>query len=172
MALTLEQKKTVVAEVAQEAAVATALMGAEYRGLTANEMASLQKNARDKGVYLRVVPNRLAKRALEETEFTCVQDGLTGPLILAFSKEEPSASARLFKDFSKEHDKLIVKIVALSGQLLDASDLEAVAKLPTREEAIAQLMAVMQAPIVKLARTMAEVPGKFVRTMAAVRDQK
>ena len=172
MALSLEQKKAVVSEVAEIAASAHSAVAAEYRGLTVGEMTELRARARDGGVYLRVVKNTLAKRAVEGTEFECMQDGLSGPLLLAFSREEPGAAARLVKDFAKEHDRLIPTLVAFGGQMLDASDLDRLAKMPTRDQAISMLMAVMKAPVEKLVRTINEVPGKLVRTVAAIRDQK
>jgi large subunit ribosomal protein L10 len=123
-------------------------------------------------VDLRVVKNTLARRALEGTEFACMRDGLTGPLVLAFSQEDPGSAARVIKDFVKEHKQFAVKLIAVGGELLPASDLEVLAKMPTRDQAISMLMAVMKAPVEKLARTLNEVPGKLVRTLAAVRDAK
>ena len=172
MALSLEEKKAVVSEVAEIAAAAHSAVAAEYRGLTVGEMTELRARARDGGVYLRVVKNTLAKRAVEGTEFECMQDGLTGPQQLAFSQEEPGAAARLVKDFAKEHDRLVPRLVAFGGKMLDASDLDRLAKMPTRDQAISLLMAVMKAPTEKLVRTLNEVPGKLVRTVAAIRDQK
>ncbi len=172
MPLNLEGKKAIVAEVNQVAQSAMAAVVAEYRGLTVGEMTELRKKARESGVYVRVVRNTLARRAVEGTEFACMQEAFVGPLVFAFSQEEPSAAARLFRDFAKEHDKLKVTALALGGQLMGPEQLEAVAKLPTKEEALATLMSVMQAPIGKLARTLNEVPGKLVRTLAAIRDQK
>ena len=172
MALSLEQKKAVVSEVAEVAAGAHSVVGAEYCGMTVEEMTELRAKARDGGVYLRVVKNTLAKRAVEGTDFECMRDGLSGPLLLAFSREEPGAAARLVKDFSKEHDSLVPKLLAFGGQMLDASDLDRLAKMPTRDQAISLLMAVMKAPTEKLVRTLNEVPGKLVRTVAAIRDQK
>lgn len=172
MSLTLEQKKVVVTEVAEVASTALSAIAAEYRGLTVDEMTDLRSKARSEGVYLRVVKNTLAKRAVEGTEFECMQDGLIGPLILAFSQEDPGSAARVLKDFGKEHNKLVVKLIALGGQMMDASDLDRLASMPTRDQAISMLMSVMRAPVEKLARTLNEVPGKMVRTVAAIRDQK
>ncbi|VAW81598.1 LSU ribosomal protein L10p (P0) [hydrothermal vent metagenome] len=172
MALSLEEKKAVVSEVAVIAAEAHSAVAAEYRGLTVGEMTQLRAKARDGGVYLRVVKNTLARRAIEGTEFECMQDGLTGPLVLAFSQEEPGAAARLVKDFAKEHDQLVPKLIAFGGEMLATADLDRLAKIPTRDQAISLLMAVMKAPSEKLVRTLNEVPGKLVRTVAAIRDQK
>ena len=172
MALSLEQKKAVVSEVAEVAREAHSAVAAEYCGLTVEEMTELRVKARQGGVYLRVVKNTLARRALEGTDFECMKDGLIGPLLLAFSREEPGAAARLVKDFAKEHEKLVPKVVAFGGEMLSAADLERLASMPTREQALSMLMAVMKAPTEKLVRTMNEVPGKLVRTLAAVRDQK
>jgi large subunit ribosomal protein L10 len=172
VALSLEEKKAVVSEVAEVAAVAHSAVAAEYCGLTVGQMTALRAKARDGGVYLRVVKNTLAKRAVEGTDFECMQEGLIGPLLLAFSKEEPGAAARLMKDFSKEHDKLIPKLVAFGGQMLTAADLDRLASMPTRDQAISMLMSVMKAPVEKFVRTLNEVPGKLTRTVAAIRDQK
>jgi large subunit ribosomal protein L10 len=172
MALNLEQKKAVVAEVADVAGKALAAVAAEYRGLTVEEMTELRVKARDSGVFLKVAKNTLVRRAIEGTDYECMRDALTGPLLLAFSMEDPGAAARLVRDYSKEHDKLVARLVALGGQLHDASELERLSKLPTYEQAIAILMGVMKAPIEKFVRTLAEPHAKLVRTVAAVRDAK
>ncbi len=172
MPLNLEEKKAVVAEVAEVAGSAYSAIAAEYSGLTVGEMTELRAKARESGVYLRVVKNKLARRAFEGTDFACMADGLVGQLVLAFSQEDPGSAARVMKDFSKEHDKLVVKLVSIGGKLLAASDVDTLAKMPTYDQAISMLMAVMKAPVEKLARTMNEVPGKLVRTVAAVRDAK
>lgn len=172
MAMQLEEKKAIVAEVSASAATALSAVVADYRGMTVSQMTLLRTKARASGVYLRVVRNTLAKRAVEGTEFECLRAALEGPTLLALSKEDPGSAARLFRDFAKETDKLSVRAVAIGGRLLGPDQLEAVAKLPTRDEAISLLMSVMQAPIAKLARTLNEIPGKLVRTIAAIRDQK
>jgi large subunit ribosomal protein L10 len=170
VALNLTGKKTIVEEVAKVASSAISLVAADYRGLTVEQMTGLRVKARENGVYIRVVRNTLARRALQETEFECVLDSLTGPLVLAFSEKEPSAAARLVKDFIKDNDALEVKFLSIGGQLLDAKELPVLAKLPTRDEALSKLMSVMQAPIAKCVRTIAEPTSKFVRTLAAVKD--
>ena len=172
MALNLEQKQAVVAEVAEVAANAYSAIAAEYQGLTVEEVTALRVEARKNNVYLRVVKNSLAKRALKDTEFECMSDTLVGPLVLAFSQEEPGAGARILKDFAKENDKLVVKSIGFGGKLLEASELGRLASMPTRDQAIAMLMSVMRAPLDKFARTLNEVPGKLVRTVAAVKDAK
>lgn len=172
MALTYAQKETIVAEVAEVAKTAYSAIGAEYRGLSVADMTDLRVEARKSGVYVRVVKNTLAKRALADTEFACMQDELTGPLVLAFGREDPGSAARVVEAFAKKHDKFRVRLIAVSGQLLPPSELDKLAKMPTYDEAISQLMAVMKAPVQKLAATMNEVPGKLVRTIAAVRDAK
>lgn len=172
MALNLEQKKAIVAEVAEVASKAYSAVAAEYRGLSVDELTQLRREARNNGVYLRVIKNTLARRAVEGTDFACMQEGLTGPLILAFSMDDPGAAARVIKDFVKGHDRLVVRLVSVSGKLLGPADLEALAKLPTYEQAVSMLMSVMKAPVQKLAATLNEVPGKLVRTIAAVRDAK
>lgn len=171
MAISLAEKKAIVADVAEVAASAHSAVAAEYRGLTVAEMTELRIKAREAGVYLRVVRNTLARRAVEGTDFECMQDGLTGPLVLAFAQDEPGASARVIGDFAKTHDKLQVRVVAFGGKLLDPSELDALAKMPTREEALSMLVGVMQAPVSKFVRTMAEPTGKFVRTVAALREK-
>ena len=172
MALNLAAKKAVVEEVSKYAAKAHSAIAAEYRGMTVSELTELRKNARETGVYLRVIKNTLAKRAVVGTEFECMQSGLVGPLIMAFSMDDPGAAARLIGDFAKGHDKLIPKVVAIGGQLYDSSEMGRLASLPTRDQAIAMLMGVMKAPIEKFVRTLAEPHSKLVRTVAAVRDQK
>lgn len=170
--LKLEDKKTIVSEVAVVAKNALSLVAAEYSGLTVEQLTSLRKSAREAGVYMRVVRNTLARRALEGTQFACMQEALVGPLVLAFSQENPGAAARLIKEFAKQNEKLKVKALAIDSQLLPPEGLDRLASLPTREEAIAQLMSVMKAPITKLVRTLAEPHAKLVRTIAAVRDAK
>lgn len=172
MSLTLEQKKAVVSEVAEVAAGALSAVAAEYRGLTVSELTELRAKARESGVYMRVVKNSLARRAVQGTDFECMQDALTGPLMLAFSQEDPGAAARVVRDFAKDHKKLVVTSLSVGGALLEANDLERLASLPTRDQAISLLMAVMKAPLDKFARTLNEVPGKLVRTVAAIRDEK
>ncbi len=172
MALNLEQKKAVVAEVANVASSALAAVAAEYSGLTVGEMTDLRVKARASGVYLKVAKNTLVRKAVEGTEFECMQEQLTGPLLYAFSMSDPGAAARLVKDYAKEHNKLIARLVAVGGQLYGASELERMSKLPTYDQAIAMLMAVMKAPIEKFVRTLAEPHAKLVRTVAAVRDAK
>lgn len=172
MALRLDDKISVVAEVAAVAAKAHSAVAAEYRGLTVSQLTDLRKKARESDVYLRVVKNTLARRAVVGTEFECMQDSLIGPLILAFSLEDPGASARVVGDFAKQNDKLVVRIVAVGGKQYGAEELERLAKLPTKEQALALLMAVMKAPIEKFVRTLAEPHAKLVRTIAAIRDQK
>ncbi|QKK03261.1 MAG: 50S ribosomal protein L10 [Pseudomonadota bacterium] len=172
MALTLEQKKAVVAEVAEVARSAHSAVAAEYRGLTVSEMTELRRQARSEGVYLKVAKNTLVRRAVEGTDFECMAEGLSGPLLFAFSTEDPGAAARLVKDFAKTNDQLIARMVAVGAELHDASELERLASLPTRDQAIAMLMGVMKAPIEKFVRTLAEPHAKLVRTIAAVRDSK
>jgi len=170
--LKLEDKKTIVNEVTEVAKQAVSLVAAEYSGLTVAQLTGLRKSARESGVYMRVVRNTLARRALEGTQFACIQQELSGPLVLAFSKEHPGAAARIIKAFIKENEKLKVKALALDNQLLPREALDTLASLPTREEAIAQLMHVMKAPITKLVQTLAEPHAKLVRTIAAIRDAR
>ena len=172
MALNREQKEAIVAEVAGVASSAYSAIAAEYRGLSVSEMTDLRRQAREGGVYLRVIKNTLARLAVDGTGFECMKSELTGPLVLAFSQEDPGAAARVIKDFAKSHDKLVVRLVALDGKLLEPGDIEALANLPTYDQAISMLMGTMKAPIQKLATTLNEIPGKLVRTVAAVKDAK
>jgi large subunit ribosomal protein L10 len=172
MALNLEDKKALVAEVAEVAAKAHSVVAAEYRGLTVSQMTDLRAKARKQGVYVRVVKNTLARKALAGTSFEAVGPKLKGPLVLAFSKDDPGAAARVVKDFAKANEKLVATLVSLGGQVLPAKDLEAVASLPTREQALSMLLGTLKAPSQKLVSTLAAVPSKLVRTLAAVRDQK
>lgn len=161
MALNLEQKKTIVAEVAEVAGKAHSAVVAEYAGLTAAQMTDLRSKARKEGVYVRVVKNTLARRAVEGTEFACLQESLTGPLMVAFSQEDPGGAGRVISEFVNGNDKLVVKAVSIGGKLLPAAELARLARIPNKPQAISQLMAVMKAPV-----------GKLAATLAAVRDQK
>ena len=172
MPIGLKEKQAIVAEVNETASNALSAVMADYRGVPVDGMTQLRKTARESGVEVRVIRNTLARRAVEGTEFECMQEVLLGPNILAFSLEDPGAGARLFKDFAKENEAFEIKALSVGGKLLGADQIDALAKLPTRDEALALLMAVMQAPITKLARTLNDVPGQVTRVMAAVRDQK
>ena len=172
MALNLEDKKALVAEVAAVAQKAQSVVAAEYRGLTVGQMTELRAKARKQGVYMRVVKNTLARKALAGTSFESVGPKLKGPLVLAFSKDDPGAAARVVKDFAKSNEKLVATLVSLGGQILPGAQLEKVASLPTREQALAMLLGVLKAPIQKFVGTLAAPGNKLVRTVAAVRDQK
>jgi large subunit ribosomal protein L10 len=170
--LSLAAKKAVVNEVTLVASKAISAVVADYRGLTVNQMTLLRAAARKADVYLRVVPNTLARRAFEDTEFSCLSEFLVGPLFLAMSMQAPSDAARLLKEFAKTFEKLEIKALSVSGKVYSVDQLDAVASLPTRDEAIAKLMYVMKAPIEKFVRTLAEPHAKLVRTVAAIKDQK
>jgi len=172
VALALEGKKQIVAEVNETASSALSLVIADARGVNVTDMTALRKLARENHVQLRVVRNTLAKRAFAETEFDCVNEALVGPSIFGFSMEDPGAAARIFKDFAKENEKFEVKALSVGGKLLDANQIDALAKLPTRDQALGMLASVMIAPVTKLVRTFNEVPTKVTRAVAAVRDQK
>jgi large subunit ribosomal protein L10 len=172
MALNLDQKKVVVAELAKVAATAHSLVAAEYAGLTVSQLTELRKKARQGKVFLKVAKNTLVSRAVEGTDYACVQDALVGPMLYAFSQEDPGAAGRLVKEFSKANEKLVPKVVAIGGQMYPGSHVEKLASLPTREQALSMLMGVMLAPITKLVRTLAEPAAKTARAVAAVRDQK
>src|SRR6201984_3067066 len=172
MALNLEDKKALVAEVAAVAQKAQSVVAAEYRGLTVSQMTELRAKARKQGVYMRVVKNTLARKALAGTSFETVGPKLKGPLVLAFSKDDPGAAARVVKDFAKAHEKLVATLVSLGGQVLPGGDLEKVASLPTREQALSMLLGVLKAPVQKLVGTLAEPAARLARTGGAGRRQK
>ncbi|TBR35760.1 MULTISPECIES: 50S ribosomal protein L10 [Dyella] len=161
MALNLSQKQEVVAELAEVASKAHSLVAAEYAGTTVSQMTAMRKKARESGVFLKVVKNTLASRAVAGTEFEVVKDALVGPLLYAFSTEEPGAAGRLIKEFAKSNDKLKAKVVSVEGKLLPASHVEVLASLPTREEALAML-----------ARVLAEPAAMFARAIKAVADKQ
>jgi large subunit ribosomal protein L10 len=172
MPLNLEDKKVLVAEVTEVAKTALSVVAAEYRGLTVTQMTDLRAKARAQGVYMRVVKNTLARKALAGTAFETVGPKLKGPLVLAFSKDDPGAAARVVKAFAKDNEKLIATLVSIGGDVLSAKDLDKVANLPTRLQALSQLLGVLKAPIQKLVGTIAAPNQKLVRTIAAVRDAK
>ncbi|WP_330925862.1 50S ribosomal protein L10 [Candidatus Sororendozoicomonas aggregata] len=172
MALGLEDKKAIVAEVNEAAQGALSAVIADYRGLSVGQMTALRKQARDADVYLKVVRNTLARRAVDGTDFECLQESLVGPTVLAFSQEDPGAAARLIKDFSKENKELEVKALSISGQVMGAEQIDVLAKMPTLDQARAMLMSVMIAPVTKLARTLNEFPASVTRAVAAVAEEK
>lgn len=172
MALNLEDKKAIVADVNETASNAVSLVVADARGVNVVDMTELRKQARENNVDLRIVKNSLAKRAFEGTDFECIEGALAGPSLFGFSMEDPGAAARLFKDFAKTNEKFEVKALSISGQLLEKEQLDVLATLPTLEQALGQLVSVMIAPVTKLVRTFNEVPTKVTRVVAAVRDQK
>jgi large subunit ribosomal protein L10 len=172
MPLNLEGKKALVEEVSAVAAKALSVVAAEYRGLTVTQMTELRSKARASGVYMRVVKNTLARKALVGTAFEPVGPKLKGPLVLAFSKDDPGAAARVVKAFAKDHEKLVATLVSLGGEVFPGKDLEKVASLPTRAQALSQLLGVLKAPIQKFVSTLAAPNQKLVRTIAAVRDAK
>jgi large subunit ribosomal protein L10 len=161
MALNLSQKQEVVAELADVASKAHSLVAAEYAGTTVSQMTAMRKKARESGVFLKVVKNTLASRAVAGTEFECVKDALIGPLLYAFSQEDPGAAGRLIKEFAKGNDKLQAKVVSIGGKLYPASHVDVIASLPTREQALAML-----------ARVLAEPASMFARAVRAVADQQ
>lgn len=172
MAITLADKQKVVEEVSSAASGAISAVVAEYQGLSVGEMTELRSEARKVGVYLRVVRNTLTKRALKDTKFECLDEALKGQLFLAFSNNAPGDAARLLKNFAKEHDKLKVTALTIGHKLLGPESLDAVASLPTKDEAIAKLLYVMKAPVEKFVRTLAAPNTKLVRTLAAVKEAK
>ena len=172
VALGLAAKKEIVAEINEVASRALSVAVAEYRGMEVGELTDLRVKAREQGVYLKVIRNTLAKRALSDSKFADIDSALTGPLIYGFSIEAPGGAARLFKDFSKTNPKLQVTALSIGSGLLGPEKLDAVASLPTRDEALARLLATFKAPIEKFVRTINEVPSKFVRVLAAIKEEK
>lgn len=172
MPLKLEDKKVLVAEVNDVAKRALSAVVAEYRGLTAGKFDQLRTKARENGIYLHVVKNTLARKAVAGTEFECLTSALVGPLVLGFSLEDPGAVGRVIKDFAKDNDKLVVKALAVGGTMYPASDIDRLASLPTKDQAIALLLGTMKAPIGAFVRTLAEPTAKFVRTVQAVADKQ
>jgi large subunit ribosomal protein L10 len=169
--LNREDKAVVVTEVAAEVAKACAIVVAEYRGLNVGAMTALRRQARESGVYLRVLKNTLARRAIADTPFEGLTDQLTGPLIYGMSTD-PVSAARVLNDFAKANDKLVLKAGALPNSVLDARGVKALATMPSREALLATLLGTMQAPVATFVRTLNEVPGRFVRTLAALRDER
>lgn len=171
MSLSLEDKKVVVEQVSNALSGSQAAIVAEYRGLTVEQMTNLRRAARDAGVYLRVVKNTLVRRAVKGSDFECLDEHLKGPLALAASAD-PVAVAKVLSTFAKDHELLAIKAGAMSGKQLSMEEIQALAKLPGREELLAKLVGTLQAPVTKFVRTLNEVPARFVRTLAAVRDAK
>ena len=172
MALNLAQKKEVVAELANVAAKAHSLVAAEYAGLTVGQLTELRKKARQSGVYVKVAKNTLVSRAVEGTDYACVQDTLKGPLLYAFSKEDPGAAGRLIKDFAKANDALKARLVAIGGKAYPASHVDVLASLPTREQALSMLLSVMVQPATMLVRLLSEPAAQIARVTNAVGQQK
>jgi len=172
MALRLEDKKALVKEVNAVAGDSVTAVAAEYRGLSVAEMTELRKEARNAGVYLRVVKNTLARRAVEGTDFECMQGTLKGPILLAFAKDDPGAAARVIRDFAKGHKALQAVSLSAGGQVLPGSDLSMLAELPTLDQARAMLLGVMIAPMSQLVRTLAEPPAMLARTLSARSEQE
>ena len=172
MALGLEAKKAIVSEVKDVAENALSAVVADYRGVVVEDLTKLRAAGRQNGVYIRVVRNTLARRALSGTEFECMNQVLTGPTILAFAQEDPGAPARLFKDFAKAHDHFEITALATGGELFGAEQIDKLANLPTREQALSMLLSVMKAPVSKLATTLNEIPAKLVRTLLAIQQEK
>lgn len=171
MSLTLDEKKAVVAEVSGKLTGAQAAMLAEYRGLSVAQMTTLRRKAHESNVFLRVVKNSLARRAVEGTGFECLKDQMIGPLAFAVSAD-PVAVAKILSEFAKENEALKIKVGAMDGKLMSLAQIQALAVLPGREQLLALLLGTMQAPVQKFVQTLNEVPAKFVRTLAAVRDAK
>lgn len=171
MSLNLEEKKAVVAEVSEQVSQAQAIVFAEYRGLQVGHMTQLRVQARKSGVYLRVLKNTLVRRAVDGTPFSALAPQMVGPLVFGISAD-PVAAAKVLHDFAKANDKFVIKGGAMPNYVMDASGIQALATMPSREELLSKLLGTMQAPVAKFVRTLNEVPTSFVRGLAAVRDQK
>jgi large subunit ribosomal protein L10 len=171
LGLNLDEKKAAVAEISARIAQAQSVVVAEYRGLEVEGMTELRRKARASGVYLRVLKNTLARRAVKDTPFEKLADQMAGPLIYGISSD-PVASAKLLNDFAKTNEKVVVKAGAMPGSLLSAAEVKSLATMPSREELLAQVLGTMQAPVAKFVRTLNEVPARFARTLAAVRDAR
>jgi large subunit ribosomal protein L10 len=172
MALNLTQKKEVVAELAAVAGSAHSLVAAEYAGLTVSQLTDLRKKARVDNVFLKVAKNSLVMRAVDDTDYAVIKDELTGPLLYAFSQEDPGAAGRLIKDFAKANDKLKPRLVSLGGQLYPGSHVDVLASLPTRDQALSMLLSVMVQPATMLVRVLAEPASQVARVTNAVGQQK
>ena len=171
MGLRLEQKQAMVSEVAAKLKGAQSVIVAEYRGLDVGRVTQLRSKARKSGLYLRVLKNTLARRAVQGTPFEKLSDQMVGPLIYGIS-EDPVAGAKVLSEFAKDNEQFVIRAGAMPNSLMSAKDIKALALLPSRDELLAKLMGTMQAPVAKLVRTMNEVPGKFVRTLAALKEQR
>jgi len=171
LGLNLDEKKAVVEEVSAQVAKAQAIVLAEYRGLEVGDMTGLRREARKSGVYLRVLKNTLVRRAVKDTPFAKLADHMVGPLVYGISSD-PVAAAKVLSGFAKSNEKFVVKAGAMPNAVISSKEVAALASMPSREELIAKLMGTMQAPIAQFVRTLNEVPSKFVRGLAAVRDQK
>ena len=172
MAIKIAQKKEIVREVSEVAGASVSAVLADYRGMSVAEMNAMRVRARENGVYVRVIRNTLARKALEDSDFSCLKEALVGPTLVAFSQEDPGAAARLLKDYCKEIECLEVKAIAIGGEALGPDQIDLVATLPTLDEARSILLSVLLAPITKFTRTLNEVPSGLVRVLAAVRDKK
>ena len=172
MGLRLEDKQAMVTEVQAVAQTAHSVVAAEYRGLTVSQLTGLRAKARQAGVYMRVVKNTLARRAVTGTPYECIAGSLKGPLLLAFSKEDPGAAARVVKEFAKGNDKLVATLVSLGGLVYPGAEIDRIASLPTKAQALSMLLGVMKAPVTKFVRTLAEPTAKLVRTVDAVKATK
>ena len=171
MSLNLEQKKAAVAEIATEVARAQAIIVAENRGLQVGAVTHLRANARKAGVYLRVLKNTLARRAVADTPFAGLAEHLVGPLMYGMSAD-PVTAAKVLNEFARTNDKLVLKAGAMPNYVMDANGVKALATMPSREELLAKLLGTMQAPVTQFVRTLNEVPSRFVRTLAALRDAR
>ena len=171
MSLNLEDKTAVIAEISEQLAGAQAVVLAEYRGVNVTDMTALRRKARESGVYLRVLKNTLARRAVADTPFAGLAEQMSGPLAYGISTD-PVAVAKVLNDFAKANNKFLIKAGAMPNFVMSDKDVASLASMPSREELLAKLLGTMQAPIAKFVQTLNEVPSKFVRTLAALRDER
>ncbi|MCB1983887.1 MAG: 50S ribosomal protein L10 [Burkholderiales bacterium] len=171
MSLNLEEKKAIVAEVSAQVANAQAIIMAEYRGMEVGQMTQLRAKAREAGIYFRVIKNSLVRRAVADTPYANLAEHMVGPLAYGISSD-PVAAAKVLHDFSKDNEKFVIKLGAMGASVMSKEEVTALAALPSREELLSKLLGTLQAPIAKFVQTLNEVPTKFVRGLAAVRDSK
>ncbi len=172
MAISIEDKRRIVADVHAQFSRAASVVLADYRGMSVGDLTRLRMQARGAGISVRVVRNLLACRAVDDTRFACLQDSFAGPTLVAFSYTDLSSAAKTLNDFARKHEKLRIKALSVGGKLLGPEEIENVARLPNREQALTQLMGLMLAPISRLAAALHDVPGRLVRTLAAIRDSR
>lgn len=171
MSHNLEEKKAIVSEVSDQIAEAQAIVIAEYRGLGVGQLTQLRVKARESGIYFRIIKNTFVRRAVVNTPFSGLAESMVGPLAYGIGSD-PVITAKVLHEFAKDNDRFVIKAGAMAGAVMSGKDVAALAALPSREELLSRLLGTLQAPVAKFVRTLNEVPSKFVRGLAAVRDKK